>query len=93
VQSQWQQLRLRRAALAITALSLAAMGACDGPEQKPKVAAQTFEFVSAAAAQQTDLVIEGKDPDSRRYAEQTLVTLREHLSAAQKLLHATPASR
>jgi putative membrane protein len=33
-------------------------------------------------------VIQGKDPEIRKYAERTLVTLREHLNAAQKLLHA-----
>ena len=38
-------------------------------------------------------VIEGKDPQLKRYAEQTLASLREHLAAAQKLLHASTAAR
>lgn len=31
---------------------------------------------------------EGKDPELKRYAQQTLTLLREHLAAAQKLAHA-----
>jgi putative membrane protein len=38
-------------------------------------------------------VVDGKDPQLKRYAEQTLKALREHLSAAQKLLHASSSSR
>ena len=38
-------------------------------------------------------VVEGKDPQLKRYAEQTLASLREHLAAAQKLLHASTAAR
>ena len=33
-------------------------------------------------------VTDGRDAALKRYAEQTLITLREHLGAAQKLLHA-----
>ena len=36
---------------------------------------------------------EGKDAELKRYAQQTLVALREHLSGAQKLLYAAAASR
>jgi putative membrane protein len=36
---------------------------------------------------------EGRDPQLKRYAEQTLAALREHMAAAQKLLHASSASR
>jgi putative membrane protein len=36
---------------------------------------------------------EGKDSELRRYAQQTLVTLREHMASAQKLLYAAAASR
>lgn len=36
---------------------------------------------------------EGKDTDLKRYAQQVLVTLREHMSGAQKLLYAAAASR
>ena len=36
-------------------------------------------------------VAEGKDPQLRRYAEQTLPALREHMSAARKLLYAAAA--
>ena len=36
---------------------------------------------------------EGKDAELRRYAERTLVSLREHLAAAQKILHAAANSR
>jgi putative membrane protein len=35
-------------------------------------------------------VIDGKDPQLKRYAEQSLATLREHMAAAQKLINATP---
>jgi putative membrane protein len=38
-------------------------------------------------------VVDGKDPQLKRYAEQTLKALREHMSAAQKLLHASSSSR
>jgi putative membrane protein len=38
-------------------------------------------------------VVDGKDPQLKRYAEQTLKALREHLSAAQTLLHASSSSR
>jgi putative membrane protein len=38
-------------------------------------------------------VIDGKDPQLKRYAEQTLPGLREHMSAAQKLLNASTAAR
>jgi putative membrane protein len=38
-------------------------------------------------------VVDGKDPQLKRYAEQTLKALREHMSAAQKLLHASSGSR
>jgi putative membrane protein len=37
--------------------------------------------------------IDGRDPQLKRYAEQTLAALREHVAAAQKLLHASSASR
>ena len=36
---------------------------------------------------------EGKDPGLKRYAQQTLSALKEHLSGAQKLLYAAAASR
>ena len=36
---------------------------------------------------------EGKDAELKRYAQQTLAALREHLSGAQKLLYAAAASR
>jgi putative membrane protein len=38
-------------------------------------------------------VVDGKDPQLKRYAEHTLRTLREHMSAAQKLLNASTAGR
>jgi putative membrane protein len=38
-------------------------------------------------------VVEAKDPQLRRYAEQTLPMLREHMSAAHKLLYAAAATR
>jgi putative membrane protein len=38
-------------------------------------------------------VVEGKDPQLKRYAEQTLASLREHMSAAQKLLNAATGGR
>jgi putative membrane protein len=38
-------------------------------------------------------VIDGRDPQLKRYAEQTLPALREHMAAAQKLLHASSAVR
>jgi putative membrane protein len=34
---------------------------------------------------------EGKDPELRRYAQQSLATLREHMAAAHKLIHAGSA--
>ena len=34
---------------------------------------------------------EGKDPELRRYAQQSLGTLREHMAAAHKLIHAGSA--
>ena len=37
-------------------------------------------------------VKEGGDPELRRFAERTLVGLREHMDAAQKLLHAAAGS-
>jgi putative membrane protein len=33
-------------------------------------------------------VVDGKDRDVKRYAEQTLAALREHMTAAQKLVNA-----
>jgi putative membrane protein len=38
-------------------------------------------------------VVEAKDPQLRRYAEQTLPMLREHMSAAHKLLYAAAVTR
>jgi putative membrane protein len=38
-------------------------------------------------------VVEAKDPQLRRYAEQTLPLLREHMSAAHKLLYAATGTR
>lgn len=38
-------------------------------------------------------VIDGKDPQLRKYAEQTLAALREHMSTAQKLVNAAAAGR
>jgi putative membrane protein len=38
-------------------------------------------------------IVEAKDPQLRRYAEQTLPMLREHMSAAHKLLYASAVTR
>jgi putative membrane protein len=38
-------------------------------------------------------VVDGKDPQLRKYAEQTLSALREHMSTAQKLVNAAAAGR
>jgi putative membrane protein len=38
-------------------------------------------------------LVEAKDPQLRRYAEQTLPMLREHMSAAHKLLYAAAVTR
>jgi hypothetical protein len=79
------------AAIALCALALAT--GCDNRQQKPKVIA----LVSEAAAQTTGArpqrlferhVIDGKDPQLKRYAEHTLGALREHLTAVHKLVNA-----
>jgi putative membrane protein len=36
---------------------------------------------------------EGRDPELKRYAQQTLATLREHMAAAQKLIYAQSTAR
>jgi putative membrane protein len=36
---------------------------------------------------------EGRDAELKRYAQQTLTTLREHMAAAQKLIHAQSTAR